>query len=179
MRKLVYTILLAGLLCAWGFVRSEESFGHAPFNSLASNSTAEPTTLEGRANRCANSTPILLDVVVWSRDGHHLHKVPVSQLPEGQTFLFVSGMTIDADGAPNAYNPDDTGLDELANAGTPARWKGIITDRHGNPLIQQESDPFPGYYISCTSLSDTNKKFTDPTAYVDASKTPTLRYRKL
>jgi hypothetical protein len=81
-------------------------------------------------------------------------------------------MTIDADGAPNAYNPDDTGLDELANAGTPGHWNGIVTDRNGNPLIQQESDPLPGYYISCTSLSDKTKKFTDPTGYVDASKIP-------
>lgn len=39
-------------------------------------------------------------------------------------------------------------------------------------MIQQESDPFPGYYISCTSLSDETKKFTDPTGYVDASKIP-------
>jgi hypothetical protein len=60
----------------------------------------------------------------------------------------------------------------LANAGAPAHWDGIVTDRDGNPLIQQESDPFPGYYISCTSLSDETKKFTDPTRYVDASKIP-------
>jgi len=39
-------------------------------------------------------------------------------------------------------------------------------------LIQQERDPFPGYYISCTSLSDKTKTFTDPTRYVDASKIP-------
>jgi hypothetical protein len=88
-------------------------------------------------------------------------------------------MTIDADGAPNAYNPDDTGLDELANAGTAARWNGIITDRDGNPLVQKESDPFPGYYISCTSLSDTRKRFTDPTAYVDASKIPYVALPKV
>jgi hypothetical protein len=37
----------------------------------------------------------------------------VWQLRDSQTFLFVSGMTIDADGVPNAYHPDDTGLDEL------------------------------------------------------------------
>jgi hypothetical protein len=39
-------------------------------------------------------------------------------------------------------------------------------------LIQQLGDPFPGYYISCTSLSDKSKKFNDPTRYVDASKIP-------
>jgi hypothetical protein len=98
--------------------------------------------------------------------------VPVWQLPDSPAFFFVSGMTIDADGAPNAYNADDTGLDELANAGAPAHWDGIIVDRDGNPFIQQESDPFPGYYVSCTALFDETKKVTDPTRYVDASKVP-------
>lgn len=178
MRKLVRTILLTGLLCSLEFLRTEESFGNAPSKALASNSTAEQTMLDGRANHCANAMPILLAVVARSRNGHPPHKVTVSQLPDRHTFLFVSGMTIDADGAPNAYSPDDTGLDELANAGTAAHWNGIITDRDGNPLVQQESDPFPGYYISCTSLSDTSKRFTDPTAYVDASKIPYIALPK-
>ena len=39
-------------------------------------------------------------------------------------------------------------------------------------MIQQENDPSPGYYISCTSLFDKTKRFTDPTGYVDASKIP-------
>ncbi len=121
---------------------------------------------------CTTARSMLLDFVALRRDTQHSHEVPVWRLPDSRAFFFVSGMAIDADGAPNAYNPDDTGLDELANAGVPARWNGIITDRHGDPLIQQENDPFPGYYISCTSLSDESKKFTDPTAYVNASEIP-------
>ena len=39
--------------------------------------------------------------------------------PATSAFFYESGMTIDADGAPNAYHPDNTGLDDLANAGTP------------------------------------------------------------
>jgi hypothetical protein len=131
---------------------------------------AEPWVLEGRANSCASSRSTLLDAVAWDREGQHFHEVPFWQLPDSQAFFFVSGMTIDADGAPNAYHPDDTGLDELANAGVPAHWDGIVTDRDGSPSIQQESDPSPGYFVSCTSLSDKTKKFTDPTRYVDASK---------
>ena len=132
--------------------------------------TAEPRAQE-RANCYASGRSMLLDIVAWDREGQH-HEVPVWQLPDGQAFFFISGMAIDADGAPNAYHPDDTGLDELSNAGAPARWNGIITDRDGNPLVQQEGDPFPGYYISCTSLSDETREFTDPTRYVDASKIP-------
>lgn len=98
--------------------------------------------------------------------------VPIWRLPGSEAFFFSSGMTIDADGAPNAYHPDDSGLDELANAGQPGRWDGIITDREGNPFVQEEDDPFPGYYVSCTSLADETKKFTDPSRYVDASEIP-------
>jgi hypothetical protein len=132
----------------------------------------EPTVSRERVNSCAIARSRLLNFVVWSRDRQRFREVPIWQLPGSQAFFFVSGMTIDADGAPNAYGPDDTGLDDLANAGVPTHWDGIITDEDGNPLIQGESDPFPGYYISCTSLSDLRKKFTDPTRYVDAAKIP-------
>jgi hypothetical protein len=135
-----------------------------------SQNAAEPWTLEGRANRCASSRLTLLDSVARGRDKQHFQVVPFWQLPDSEAFFFISGMTIDADGAPTAYHPDDTGLDELVNAGVPTHWDGIVTDRDGNPSIQQESDPFPGYFVSCTSLSDKTKKLTDPTRYVNASK---------
>jgi hypothetical protein len=139
--------------------------------SVGKNDPESAVSRDG-ANNCAIARSALLDFVVWSRDRQHFHEVPIWQLPGSQAFFFVSGMTIDADGAPNAYNPEDTGLDDVANAGVPTHWDGIITDRDGNPLIQRESDPFPGYYISCTSLSNQSKKFTDPTRYVDAAKIP-------
>jgi hypothetical protein len=132
----------------------------------------EPTVSPERVNSCASARSTLLNFVVWSRDRQRFREVPIWQLQGSQAFFFVSGMTIDADGAPNAYGPDDAGLDNLANAGVPTHWDGIITDEDGNPLIQGESDPFPGYYISCTSLSDRRKEFTDPTRYVDAAKIP-------
>jgi hypothetical protein len=191
MRKQVIHTILSGLLCASGCAQRVQIPGEAPVMHLQSTDNAvgwnealagnfedawknvtEPRWIEGRANGCALAGSRLLDIVSRDRDTRHLRKVALWQLPDGQDFFFVSGMTIDADGAPNAYNPDDTGLDALANAGAPAHWDGVITDRSGNPLIQQKSDPFPGYYISCTSLSDETKHFTDPTGYVDASKIP-------
>lgn len=138
----------------------------------AGQKAAVPRVLGGLPNSCASARSALPDSAAWRRDEDGFHEVPVWQLPDSQAFFFVSGMTIDADGAPNAYHPDDTGLDELTNAGAPGHWNGVITDRYGNPLIQGTSDPFPGYYISCTALADETKKFTDPTRYVDASKVP-------
>lgn len=100
------------------------------------------------------------------------HDVSVWGVENSSAFLFKSGMTIDADGAPNAYNPDNTGLDDLANAGEPGHWGGIIAGEDGEPLLQGPNDPFPGFYISCTALADWSKASTDPTRYVDASKIP-------
>jgi hypothetical protein len=98
--------------------------------------------------------------------------VAIWQIQDGSAILFQSGMTIDADGAPNAYNPENTGLDDLRNAGEPGHWEGIVANGEGEPLLQGPDDPFPGFYISCTALWDRTKAVTDPTRFVDASKIP-------
>ena len=94
----------------------------------------------------------------------------------GQTaFFYKSGMSIDADGAPNAYNPSNTGIDFLANGGKPGNWWAIVTDngkKNGNPVVQTSNDPFPGYYISTTALVDGSFGIRDPRRYVDATKIP-------
>ncbi len=105
-------------------------------------------------------------------DGEPERDIPIGRLPGSQAFFYESGMTIDADGAPNAYHPDNTGLDDLANAGTPGRWEGLAKDGDGEPFIQGPDDPFPGYYVSATALADRAKPVNDPTRYVDASKIP-------
>jgi hypothetical protein len=98
--------------------------------------------------------------------------IPIGRLPGSSAFFYESGMTIDADGAPNAYHPDNTGLDDLANAGAPGRWEGLAKDADGEPIIQGPNDPFPGYYVSATALADWSKPLNDPTRYVDASRIP-------
>ena len=67
-------------------------------------------------------------------------------------------MMIDADGALRAYHPDDaSGLDRLDHAGAPGNWWGIVTDDGtpgGEPVVQGDGDPAPGFYVSQTSLVD-------------------------
>jgi hypothetical protein len=105
-------------------------------------------------------------------DGEPEQDIPIGQLPGTQAFFYVAGTTIDADGAPNAYHPDNTGLDDLKNAGSPGRWEGLAKDADGEPYIQGPNDPFPGYYVSATALADRSKAVNDPTRYVDASRIP-------
>jgi hypothetical protein len=106
------------------------------------------------------------------RFGELRGQAPIWQLDHGPAFFFSSGLAIDADGAPNAYNPDDTGLDYLFNAGQPGQWDGIVQDQDGNPFVQGPEDPFPGYYISCTALFDRTKRHDDPARFVDATQIP-------
>jgi hypothetical protein len=122
------------------------------------------------ADACPTSS-LLLTFDVY-RFGELREQAPIWQLGHGPAFFFKSGMAIDADGAPNAYNADDTGLDYLYNAGQPGQWDGIVQDDDGNPLVQGPDDPFPGFYISCTALFDRHKHRSDPARFVDASQIP-------
>jgi hypothetical protein len=95
----------------------------------------------------------------------------VTQLDDGSLW-FVAGMAIDADGSPHAYHPEDRGLDYLANAGKPGNWWALVLDDRGEPIVQGEDDPAPGYYVSTTSLIDSRYPITDPHRYVDAETVP-------
>ena len=123
------------------------------------------------APKSCDARSVMLNFPIY-RDGEVVREAPVWRLGDSTPYFFAAGMTIDADGSPNAYNPENTGLDDLANAGQPGHWDGVLQDRDGNPLVQGPDDPFPGYYISCTSLADRTKPPLDPTRFVDASKIP-------
>lgn len=88
-----------------------------------------------------------------------------------------SKLKINADGCPNAYHPNDkSGIDKLSYAGHSGNWWGVVTDtlkKTGTPIVQGPNDPYPGYYISMTALSDRkrcSRGFKSPRAYVDSSK---------
>jgi len=97
--------------------------------------------------------------------------IDVWRLGGVSAFFFVTGMTIDADGSPRAYHPDNTGLDDLENARGDGGWAGIVV-QDGEPVVQGPADPAPGYYVSQTTLEDWSKRATDPARYVDSEKIP-------
>ena len=107
-----------------------------------------------------------------NHEGDQEREVPILRIPGNIAFFYEAGMTIDADGAPNAYHPDNTGLDDLANAGSPGHWEGLAKNETGEPFVQGPDDPFPGYYVSATALTDRTKSLNDPSRYVDAGKIP-------
>lgn len=86
--------------------------------------------------------------------------------------LYEGGLEIDSDGSPRSYGPNNSGLDFTANAGAPGNWYGIATDQLGQPIIQGANDPYPGFYVSTTSLQDHSKQHSDPNRYVNSETIP-------
>jgi hypothetical protein len=104
--------------------------------------------------------------------------VKLFQFPGSTAYFYVtSRMAIDADGAPNAYNPQNTGIDANANAGFPnGGWKSVIVadPAHPNKPFVQPSGEFQGFFVSKTTLEDSTLQITDPKRYVDSRKIPYL-----
>jgi hypothetical protein len=91
--------------------------------------------------------------------------------PSGAT-MYKAKMYIDSDGSPRSYGPNNSGLDYTANAGYPGNWWALVTDGAGNPIIQGASDPYPGMYVSTTSLIDSHYGSTNPLRYVNSETVP-------
>ncbi len=91
--------------------------------------------------------------------------------PSG-AILFKAKMYIDADGSPRAYGPNNSGLDYTANGGHPGNWWGVVTNNSGNPIIQGSSGPYPGMYVSTTSLTNSAYPSTSPSHYVNSEAIP-------
>jgi hypothetical protein len=89
----------------------------------------------------------------------------------GNAVLFQSGMYVDADGAPNAYGPNNRGLDFTANALRGGRFLSVVTHSDGT-LVIQRFGRFKGFYVSTTSLHNVAGSPTAPGTYVDARKIP-------
>jgi hypothetical protein len=105
--------------------------------------------------------------------------------PASGAYCYVTAHSrVDADGAPNAYHPDDLGrrrppflgLDNPANAGWPGTrwWNSVLVPDPQNPLrpYRQVSGPFRGYFVAMTSLKVRGGTATDPATYVDSTKVP-------
>lgn len=98
------------------------------------------------------------------------------RFPSSDAYFYVTErMAIDADGAPNAYHPQDKGLDALANAGFPkGAWKSILAvdPFDATKPFVQTAGPFAGFFVSKTTLQDSTRTEIDPARYVDSTKVP-------
>lgn len=169
-------IFLIGLACgSLGCAQQADAptDGPAPDTSAVAD-TAVDTTAEMQADTLSD---VVADTIVAPPTCEKtLHFTitadTVWRVADGDAFFFETGMTIDADGAPDAYHPDDIGTDHLANAGQPGNWWGLATDEEGEPFVQGPDDPNPGYYVSTTALEDPARAISDPRRYVNSNTIP-------
>jgi hypothetical protein len=111
------------------------------------------------------------------------------QAVKGPYMFATSKVKVDADGAPNAYHPDDVGLhctkgvgfkglDCPANGGYPTEswWRSAIVPdpKDNNKGYIQQDGAFRGYFVSQTSLKDGSKSNLDHKKYVDSTSIPYL-----
>ncbi len=126
----------------------------------------------------ASATRAFCDRMVWQVVDNKGEKVTVWKQRGYDVFFFETAMTIDADGSPHAYHPQNIGIDDNAHGKDEhGNWVGIVLANR-KPYIQNSTDPAPGYYVSTTSLYDKTKKRTDPHRYVDSEKIPYLALPK-
>lgn len=119
-------------------------------------------------SRCQAQTVLLHKSRLTGQETRVLRKV------DSAPVVYFSGMAIDADGAPNAYHPDNLhGLDDLKHAGDDANWWALVLDKRRNPVVQQSGE-FAGYYVSMTWLEREDGRFppTDPKHWIDARVVP-------
>ncbi len=165
MNKISIFLLTGLFFCSSAVVQGQQAEAPDPQTENQAGASLARNTL----NSC--STEQLMNFQM-NHEGEAEREIPVWHLPGSTAFFYEAGMTIDADGAPNAYHPDNTGLDDLANAGEPGSWPGLAKDSDGEPFVQGPGDPFPGYYVSETALADRSLPVNDPARYVDATKIP-------
>ena len=122
-----------------------------------------------------------------TRGGFDYMGVPISFSADQAAYYFVTDhKLVDADGAPNAYHPDDVpntcpnegrGIDCLAAAGYPdgSWWQTVLVADPldpTRPAIQKDGRT-KGYFVSMTSLRNTDFAGpADPASYVDAATIP-------
>lgn len=108
----------------------------------------------------------------WDHHAHHCRtEIDVFNVAGTRAAHFVSKLAVDADGAPQAYHPDDrTPPDNSAQA---YDWLTNVStgDLHG---IQGSGGigPAPGFYVSGTTLHDSRYPENDARHWVDAAKIP-------
>jgi hypothetical protein len=97
---------------------------------------------------------------------------------DGNKLSFTSGMTVNADGSPRCYGPNNSGIDYTANGGYPGNWWAVVTHngkKNGIPVVQSGAapqQPIKGMYISATAYLNKEYATKDVRRYVDSEKVP-------
>lgn len=125
--------------------------------------------------------------------------IEVFRDPDSKAIAFASQMQVNTDGAPDSYHPEDIGITHICNGvsvGQSCSWKAkclpdfrqakaehfngstkicffaMATDAQGVPIIQSDTDPKPGYFVSTTALKQPGEDARTPQAQLDSNTIP-------
>lgn len=106
--------------------------------------------------------------------------VALRRFPGDAAYAYRTGrIAIDADGAPNAYQPQDRGFNALANAGFPnGGWRSVLVADPNDPSrpFVQEAGEFAGFFLSMTSLQDHARRYGPRPLHRRARRALRLRF---
>jgi hypothetical protein len=103
--------------------------------------------------------------------------VAIYRVGNGAYTYETSYVSLDADGSPRAYHPQNKGVDANANAGHPNKgWRSLLAVHPQDPdkPYVQKDGPFAGYFGCKTSLRNRAIPETDGRAYVNSEEIPHL-----
>lgn len=136
-------------------------------NGLIADCMVGPITLSAMKEHPDAGDDRVFDTTIYARS-QIVHCQPYG-------FGYIGDMAIDCDGAPNAYRPNDRGIDWCVNAGwnprkgTGRAW-GLHLDARKLPMVYPRGHKYAGNYISTTALVYPNREIWE--RYVDASQVP-------
>jgi len=106
-------------------------------------------------------------------DSADTFRTNVYEISKESIVFFCADYDLDADGSPRAYNPSNTGILHNDNGRNPytKRWFAVVV-KNGVPILQDNYCPYPGFYISTTSLEIKKYKFNDYRRYINSESIP-------
>jgi hypothetical protein len=99
----------------------------------------------------------------------------IRRFDNGAYVYSTSRVSLNANGSPRAYHPQDIGIDTNANAGYPRHdWRAVLAvdpADPGKPYVATDGH-FAGYFVSKTALRDPAAAEIDPAGYVNSELIP-------
>lgn len=132
-------------------------------------------------------------------DHAEIGAVQIFRDTNANAIAFTSQMQVNTDGAPDSYHPNNIGITHICNGvsvGPHCTWKAnclaefnqakaegfrgptricffaMASDPNGLPVIQDNGDPQPGYFVSTTALKQPGEKVRTPRAQLDSNTVP-------
>jgi hypothetical protein len=115
----------------------------------------------------------LSPIGVFQMNDSSAYRLTIYKVAREKAVCFKAGLGIDASGSPRAYSPSNLGLLDKNGGKDPLtkKWTAVVKKKR-EPVYQDGSCVYPGFFVSKTSLKIKGYKRTDYRRYVDSDSIP-------